>query len=160
MTAGRRDGPCRPAIEAEPMPMHPSQTFGLFLLRLTFGGLMALGHGWPKLMLLISNPEDLPFPDPLGIGAKASLVGAVVGELVAGVLVAVGLFTRPAAAVIAATMFVAGFVHHAGSPWFLPAEDAREPALLYLLGALCIVIMGPGKLSLDQRFFGEKKRRF
>ena len=57
-------------------------------------------------------------------------------------------------------MFVAGFVHHSGSPWFLPAEGAREPALLYLLGALVIVIMGPGQISLDQKFFGEKKRRF
>jgi putative oxidoreductase len=74
--------------------------------------------------------------------------------------VTLGLFTRPAAFVILATMFVAGFVHHSGSPWFLPAEGAREPALLYLLGALAIVIMGPGQISLDQKFFGEKKRRF
>lgn len=140
--------------------MQTTQTIGLLLLRLTFGGLMALGHGWPKFMLLLSNPEDLAFPDPLGIGAQGSLVGAVVGELVAGALVAVGLFTRPAATVIVATMFVAGFVHHAGSPWFLPTEGAREPALLYMLGAICIVIMGPGRASLDQKFFGEKKRRF
>jgi len=159
MSAGRRDGPRRPAIEAEPMPMQPSQTFGLFLLRLTFGGLMAVGHGWPKLMLLVSNPEDLTFPDPLGMGARASLVGAVVGELLAGAFVVAGLFTRSSAAVIAATMFVAGFIHHAGSPWFVPAEGAREPALLYLLGALCIVIMGPGRFSLDQKLFIDKKRR-
>lgn len=121
---------------------------------------MALGHGWPKLMLLFSWPEELAFDDPLGIGARASLIGAVVGEFLAGVLVTVGLFTRPAAFLILATMFVAGFVHHSGSPWFLPAEGAREPALLYLLGALVIVIMGPGQISLDQKFFGEKKRRF
>ena len=140
--------------------MQRTQTIGLLLLRLTIGGLMAIGHGWPKLMLLVSNPAELNFPDPLGIGTRASLVGAVIGELIAGSLVAIGLFTRPAAAVIAATMFVAGFVHHAGSPWFLPAEGAREPAILYLLGAVCILVMGPGKASLDQKLFGEKKRRF
>ena len=140
--------------------MNATHNLGLLLLRLAFGGLMALGHGWPKLMLLISWPEELAFPDPLGIGARASLVGPVVGEFVAGVLVTLGLFTRPSAFLILATMFVAGFVHHSGSPWFLPAEGAREPALLYLLGALAIVIMGPGQISLDQKFFGEKKRRF
>lgn len=140
--------------------MNATHNLGLLVLRLTFGGLMALGHGWPKLMLLFSWPEELAFPDPLGIGARASLIGAVVGEFLAGVLVTVGLFTRPAAFLILATMFVAGFVHHSGSPWFLPAEGAREPALLYLLGSLAIVIMGPGQISLDQKFFGEKKRRF
>ncbi len=140
--------------------MNAAHNFGLLVLRLSFGGLMALGHGWPKLMLLFSWPEELGFPDPLGIGARASLIAAVLCEFVGGVLVTLGLFTRPAAFSLLVVMFVAGFVHHSGGPWFTPAEGAREPALLYLLGALAILIMGPGKISLDQRFFGETKRRF
>jgi len=140
--------------------MNAAHNLGLLLLRLTFGGLMAIGHGWPKAMLLFSSPANLEFPDPLGVGPKATLIGAVITELVAGALVTLGLFTRPSALLIAATMLVAGFVHHSGDPWFTPAEGAREPALLYLLGSLAIVIMGPGRISLDQRLFGEKPRRY
>jgi putative oxidoreductase len=135
---------------------------GLLLMRLTFGGLMALGHGWPKFMLLLSHFREggeLGFPDPLGIGATASLIGAVVGELIAGLLVTLGFLTRYGALAIVATMFVAGFVHHHGDPWFLPAPSAREPALIYMLGALAIAIAGPGKMSLDAVVF-TKKRRF
>jgi putative oxidoreductase len=135
---------------------------GLLLMRLTFGGLMAIGHGWPKFTMLISHwreGTDLAFPDPLGIGVLASVIGAVVGELIAGLLVTLGFLTRYGALAIVATMFVAGFVHHHGDPWFLPAPGAREPALIYMLGALAIAIAGPGKISLDAVAF-TKKRRF
>lgn len=134
---------------------------GLLLMRLTFGGLMAIGHGWPKFMMLLSHWREggeLAFPDPLGIGALASLIGAIVGELVAGLLVTVGVLTRFAAFAIVGTMFVAGFVHHHGDPWFLPAPGAREPAVIYMLGALAIVIAGPGRISIDARMLGTKRR--
>lgn len=133
----------------------------LLLMRITFGGLMAIGHGWPKFSMLISHWRDggeLGFPDPLGIGVLPSVIGAVIGELIAGALVALGLLTRYAGLAIVATMFVAGFVHHHGDPWFLPAPGAREPALIYMLGALAIVLAGPGKISLDAAIFGKKRR--
>ncbi len=134
---------------------------GLLLMRLTFGGLMAIGHGWPKFTMLISHwreGTDLAFPDPLGIGVLASVIGAVVGEFIAGLLVAFGFLTRYGAFAIVATMFVAGFVHHHGDPWFLPAAKAREPSLLYMLGALAILIAGPGRISIDHAVLGKKRR--
>ena len=52
------------------------------------------------------------FPDPLGIGQEASLVLVVFAEVLGSLLLAVGLFTRVAAAVLVVDMFVAFLMVH------------------------------------------------
>jgi uncharacterized membrane protein YphA (DoxX/SURF4 family) len=65
-------------------------------------------------------------------------------ESVAVVFIALGLFTRPAAAIIAFNMAVALYNEAAkGDPFELPA--------LYLLGALVILVAGPGRVAIDRR---------
>lgn len=120
---------------------------GLLLLRLTFGGLMAVGHGLVKLQGFDQMKGG--FPDPLGIGTQNSLIGAIGGELIAGALIAVGLFTRLSTIPAIFTMAIAAFLVHGSGPLFLPGEGAKEPALLYLLGYVAIAMLGPGRFSLD-----------
>lgn len=127
---------------------------GLLLLRLTCGGMMAVGHGWPKLQKF--GPDSSAFPDPLGIGTTMSFAGAVGGELVCSALVAAGLFTRVACLPVMFAMAVAAFVVHKSDPLFMGGGAAKEPALIYLLMFACVLIAGPGRYSLDAMLFKAK----
>ena len=115
---------------------------GLLLLRLGFGGIM-LTHGIPKLLMLISG--DFNFGDPIGIGAPASLVLAVMAEVVFPILVIIGFKTRLAAIPVILTMIIAGFIVHANDPL-----GVKEKAFLFLIGFLSIALLGPGKYSIDK----------
>lgn len=135
-------------LAATPAPLTSA---ALLLLRVGFGGMMAFGHGLGKASLDASK-----FPDPLGIGNAASLYGAVFSELVCGVLVAVGLLTRLACIPLIFAMLVAAFVVHASGPFFLPGQGAKEPAVMYALVFLGILLLGPGRWSIDHALFGRK----
>ena len=116
---------------------------GLLLLRLGFGGIM-LTHGIPKLLMLISG--DFNFGDPIGIGAPASLVLAVMAEVVFPILVIIGFKTRLATIPVALTMAVAFFVVHAHDPF----NGNKELALLFLIGFTAVGLLGPGRYSIDR----------
>ena len=115
---------------------------GSLVLRVGFGGFMALNHGWPKLMGFADKSDKfaafLPLPSPL------SLSLAIVGELLCAVLIVVGLGTRMAAVPAVITMLVAAFGAHRDD-----AFGDGEHALLYALGFTAIGLMGPGRFSID-----------
>ena len=116
---------------------------GLLLLRVGFGGMM-LTHGFPKLMKLISG--DLAFGDPIGIGEPATLILAVLTEVVFPILVIVGFKTRLSAIPVIITMAVAAFVVHAADPF-----GTKEMSLLYLFAFGAIALLGAGKYSVDKK---------
>lgn len=120
---------------------------GLLMTRILFGGLMAFGHGLPKLQGYANMSGG--FPDPLGLGSVNSLNGAIFSELVCGILILIGLGTRFAAIPAAFAMFIAAFVIHAQGPFFLPGDGAKEPAFMYLAGYLILIVTGSGKFSVD-----------
>ncbi len=114
----------------------------LLLLRVAFGGLMALQHGLSKLDKLMAG--NFKFADPLGIGSEASLFLAATAEGICGLLLAVGVATRGAAVPLAFTMFVAVFLQHAGDPL-----AKRELGLLYLAAYLALIALGPGRYAIS-----------
>lgn len=118
----------------------------LLLIRIAFGGLMVVNHGWGKLSKLTGG-GDIKFFD-IGIGAEASLALAVFGELVCGALLVAGLFTRFAALALTITMAVAVFGAHANDIF-----GDGETALLFLTAYTAILISGPGKYSVDKLIF-------
>ncbi|NTX12165.1 DoxX family protein [Myxococcus llanfairpwllgwyngyllgogerychwyrndrobwllllantysiliogogogochensis] len=117
---------------------------GWTLVRAVFGLALGLGHGLPKvtgdMSRFAAGVAELGFPFPLFFAWCASLA-----ELVGGVLVAVGLFTRPAAAMAGFTMLVALFRHRA-DPF-----GRMELALLYLTVMVAVALIGGGPWSLDSR---------
>ncbi|MFY0625081.1 MAG: DoxX family protein [Reichenbachiella sp.] len=115
---------------------------GLLILRVGFSALM-LTHGIPKFMKLING--DFSFGDPIGIGALPTLILAVIGEVVAPVLVMIGFKTKWSTLPIIATMAVAAFVVHAGDP-----IGSKEKALVYLIAFVSIALFGGGKYSVDR----------
>ena len=69
-------------------------------------------------------------------------------EIIGGVLLMVGLFTRPVAFVLSGQMAIAYFLAH-GSKGFWPALNGGEAAILFCLVFLYLVFQGPGEWSLD-----------
>jgi len=73
-------------------------------------------------------------------------------ELIGGVLIAVGLFTRPAAVLASGTMAVAYWQFHAiEKGHMLPVVNGGELAALYCFVFLFIAVRGAGSFSLDRQ---------
>jgi putative oxidoreductase len=80
------------------------------------------------------------------VGSFLWIAGIV--ELVASVLVLLGLFTRPAAFVAAGEMAVAYWMVHA-KMGFYPAVNMGEGAILFCFVFLYLAAAGPGAWSID-----------
>jgi putative oxidoreductase len=85
-----------------------------------------------------------PFPMPL----NPLLYVAGTLELVGGVLLLLGLFTRPVAFILSGQMAIAYFMAHAPKGFF-PAVNGGEPAMLYTFVFLYLAAAGAGPWSLD-----------
>lgn len=123
----------------------------LSLLRV-IAGLLFLTHGTQKLF-------GYPSPSEFGIAPLLGLMGfAGILELVGGVLLTVGLFTRPVAFVLSGMMAVAYFMVHAPMGFF-PILNHGELAVLFCFVFLLLSVVGPGKWSVDHVFLGRFKQR-
>lgn len=106
--------------------------------------LLFLAHGTMKLFAFPGPQPGLPDPIPM-----LFLVGALI-ELIGGALVAVGLFTRPAALLMSGQMAVAYFMFHFPKSFF-PSLNGGDAAVLYCFIFLYIVFAGAGAFALDNR---------
>lgn len=128
----------------------PNINYVLLLLRLLIGIFM-LTHGVGKFSALFSE-DPIQFPDPIGIGATASLTLAVFSEVFCSILLIVGLGTRLAAIQLLITMLVAALIFHADDPF-----GKKELPLLYATIYFVIVVIGAGKISIDNWIFNKIK---
>ncbi len=126
-------------------------SLGLLAFRVAVGLMMAVGHGWGKLVGF--GKLSAKFPDPLGIGSTLSLAGTTAAEFFCALLVALGLGTRFATLPVAFTMGVAAFLHHAADPW-----RRKELAVLFLASFLLLAFTGAGRYSLDALLGGKRRR--
>jgi putative oxidoreductase len=128
---------------------------GILILRLGIGA-MFIYHGWPK----INGGAEMW----KGIGAAMGNLGinflpefwglmSAVVEFGGGALFALGLCFRPIALLMAFDMAVATLFHFHNGDSLAIASHAIEMGIVFL-GAFFI---GPGKLSVDEIFFGKKK---
>jgi putative oxidoreductase len=104
--------------------------------------LLFIEHGTAKLF---------GFPaDPQMAGVKlVSLIGlAGVLEVGGGLLILIGLCTRPVAFVLAGFMAVAYFMAHAPQSFF-PVLNMGDAAILYCFIFLYLMVAGPGAWSID-----------
>jgi putative oxidoreductase len=141
----------------------PGASAGLLVLRLTSGLLMAFGHGWGKIEHFAALKGHWPVPGFLPfLSSPASLIATIICEVGCGVLLALGLLTRWAAFLLGFTMVVAAFGVNGDSPWFIGpgVAQAKEPALLYLLPAVVVILAGAGAYSFDAALYRERKRRY
>ena len=104
--------------------------------------LLFMTHGTSKILGFPFNPryENLPLLSLTGIAGLLELVG--------GVLLALGLFTRPVAFILSGEMAVAYFMAHAPRA-FLPLVNQGELAVVYCFVFLYLWVAGAGPWSLD-----------
>lgn len=105
-------------------------------------GLLFLAHGTAKLF---GVPHIAMFDD-LQLFSLSGLAGVL--ELVGGVMLVLGIFTRPLAFVLSGFMAVAYFMAHAPKA-FLPILNGGELAVLYSFIFLFFVFAGAGAFSID-----------
>ena len=122
----------------------------LLILRLVLG-VMILLHGIAKLP---PPPEGL-----MDMLAKANLpsvlaYGAYLGEIVAPILLIIGVWTRLAAVVIAINMVVAVLLVHAGDLVDLNKQGgyALELQAMFLFTAVALALTGAGRFSVGGRY--------
>lgn len=125
---------------------------GLFL-RIPVG-IIFIAHGAQKLFGLFGG-YGLE-----GTGQWMASIGLEPGYLLAllagsaeffgGIALLIGLFTRPAAAILAVTMLVAIFSVHVANGLFM-ANNGYEFALALLAICISLVFSGAGKFALDPR---------
>ncbi len=125
------------------------EDFGKLVLRLTIGVLLLL-HGIFKILNFEATMSGVGgmltangLPDVLKYGV-------LVGEVVAPILVILGFLTRPAAFIIAINMGMAIFLASRDKIATLNQGGGWTPELegLFLFGALAIVFLGAGRISL------------
>jgi len=123
---------------------------GLLIMRASFGLLLAFGHGWGKLSGFSTMAPH--FPDPFGVGSTFSLALAIFAEFFCSIAVTLGILARLAVLPLIIMFLTAIFIIHANDPW-----EKKEFALLYLIPFVTILLIGPGKYSLDNLIFKWKK---
>lgn len=107
-------------------------------------GLLFLQHGTTKYLNFPVSPMNNA--SPLTMSGAAGLI-----ELIGGVLLVIGLFTRPVAFIASGMCAVAYFTAHAPSGFF-PLLNGGELAVLYCFVFLYLAAAGAGPWSADKLF--------
>lgn len=120
--------------------LSPYRPYFLAVLRI-MTALLFLAHGTAKLF---GFPDTGMSPPLMSLAGLAGLL-----EVVGGVLLILGLFTRPVAFILAGEMAVAYFQFHAPKG-FWPTVNGGLPAVLDCFIFLYLSAAGPGPWSLDR----------
>jgi putative oxidoreductase len=118
-----------------------SFNIAVLIIRVTFGLLLLINHGIDKLKHFAEKQSS--FPDPAHIGHMPTLMLVLFAEVFCTVFIVLGLFTRIMAIPVVINFAVIVFMinkHYSG-----PAEVG----VLYFAGFFSVLLMGPGKYSID-----------
>ena len=115
--------------------------YGLAALRI-ITALLFIEHGTMKLFGFPASQMSGSLP-PL-------MLFAALLELVGGILILIGLLTRPVAFLLAGEMAVAYFMAHAPNSFF-PAVNQGDAAILFCFVFLYLFFSGPGAFAVDNR---------
>jgi putative oxidoreductase len=113
----------------------------MLLLRLGLG-ILIMHHGYDKLVHF--GERKIDFTNFMGIGSTASLALVVFAEFFCGLFIIIGLFTRLACIPLIIVMCVIIFKIDGGQVF-----DKFETPVLYLAGYLVLLLVGPGRVSVD-----------
>ncbi|KJL34575.1 MULTISPECIES: DoxX family protein [Microbacterium] len=126
----------------------PAASLGLLVLRLVMGGVFA-AHGAQKVFEFTLPGTVQAFA---GMGAPLpEIAGPVIAflELIGGILLIAGLFTRPVGVLLAADMVGAIVLVHLGNGIWV-GDGGWEFAAVLGAGALALAFTGAGRYGLDR----------
>jgi putative oxidoreductase len=122
---------------------------GKLILRLTLG-ILILFHGVGKILQGIDPIQGMVS----GMGLPGFLAyGVYLGEVLGPVLLVLGFHARIGAGLIAINMVVAFLLVHTGDLLSLSPQGGWRLELqgMFLATALALVLIGPGRFSINQR---------
>ena len=122
---------------------------GKLVLRVSLGALLLL-HGIAKITKGVSGIEGMV----QGAGLPAFVAyGVYVGEVLAPVMLILGLYARAAAGVVLVNMVVAVYLVHQGDLLKLNAQGgwALELQAFYFVTAFAVLLFGPGRFSVTRK---------
>jgi putative oxidoreductase len=125
------------------------QDLGKLILRVVLGALILL-HGIAKLRFGLDPIEGMLQSHGL---PHFLAYGALVGEVLAPLLLILGWYGRIGAALIAVNMLFAFVLAHTGQLGRLNEQGgwALELQGMFLASSLALLLLGPGKYSVNQR---------
>jgi putative oxidoreductase len=130
--------------------MSTNDDAGKLLLRLTIG-ILLLFHGLFKLTNGIAGIQGM-----VSAAGWPTFVayGVFMGELIAPILLIIGLYTRPAALIAAVNMLVAIALAHSSQLFGFTNSGGWQLELqgLFLFGSLSIALLGAGRYSVGGRY--------
>jgi len=126
------------------------QTAGLALVRLALG-VFLIYHGW-EIFTQSKMDEYLKWDAFKNSSGKFLVYAGKAGELIAGILFLLGLFTRIASLLTIGVMTYISFFLGNGIIW----QNDQHPFLFVLL-ALVFFFTGPGNFSLDKMIFNNNR---
>jgi putative oxidoreductase len=139
----------------QPVSQSSFASAALLLLRLVVGAAFVL-YGWGKIQTPFGwNPPESPISIPTFFQFLAAI-----SEFGGGIGWILGLLTPVASLGIGCTMAVAVYFHSmiAKDPFVnMTGGPSYEPALVFLGISILFLALGPGRFSLDQKIFGERK---
>ena len=118
----------------------PERMLALFRI---IAGLMYTTAGTTILFNVPKSPVPMP---PMSLMSEVGIGGLL--ELVGGILIVIGLFTRPTAFVLAGEMAVAYFQFHAPQAFF-PTQNNGVAAVMFCFLYLYLMVAGAGAFSVD-----------
>ncbi|MBS1743902.1 MAG: DoxX family protein [Bacteroidetes bacterium] len=113
----------------------------MLLLRIVFG-ILLMNHGYGKLSHFTDTSQHMP--QFLGMSSSITTALVVFAEFFCALFVILGLFTRFAAMIIVINMSYALIVAH---KW--DVFSTGEMATLFLGAFFVLLLIGPGKISVD-----------
>lgn len=119
--------------------------FGLLILRVVLGAIF-IAHGWQMISMINGV---IGFFGSLGLSAFWAYIVAY-GQLLSGIAMLLGIFTRIAGYIISIIMIVAINI----VTFKIGLIGGYELNLILLASALCIAISGPGMWALGKKFCG------
>ena len=124
---------------------------GLLILRIGIG-IIFIFHGLPKLLGGVETWTQIGSAmSTIGINFAPAFWGfmAAFTEAVGGVFIILGLLHRPVALMLVFTMIIALLVHITGGDSFGIYSNALKGLIVFI----ALLITGPGKYSIDYRYF-------
>lgn len=117
--------------------------FNTAMLILRVGlGILIMHHGYTKLVNFSTMQNN--FINFMGIGSSVSLTLVIFAEFFCGLFVLIGLFTRLATIPIIIDLMVAIIKAHN-----MDIFGKAEVAALFLIGFIVLLLVGPGRASVD-----------
>ncbi|MBE8724390.1 DoxX family protein [Flavobacterium hungaricum] len=116
--------------------------FALLCFRAAISFELLIAHGLKKIGIGVTMAETVP--NPLGLPEFLNQAFAIVANIIMPLFIAAGLFTKIATLPILAVTLTGYFLVHFQDP-----IAVKDVPFMYSVCFLYIMIVGPGKFSLD-----------